>query len=228
MSAIFIRALILYAVVIFSVRLMGKRQLGELQPSELVITILISNIATLPLENVSIPLLMGILPILVLVCFEVIVSWMTLKSKRLRKLISGSPKIVIRDGKIVQKTMADLRLTVDDLLTALRSNQIFSPDEVQFAIVETTGTISVYPKAAYRTVTQEDIQLHRTSEDPPSVVVSDGVVLDKALHALGRDVSWLSKQLEAQGLSPDRTFLAMATAQTLCVAVAKEKGGGKG
>ena len=228
MSTIFIRSILLYAVVVFSVRLMGKRQLGELQPSELVITILISNIATLPLENPSIPLLMGALPILVLVCFEVLISWGTMKSKKLRRLISGSPKIVIRDGKIAQRTMKELRLNIDDLLMALRSNQIFTPEEVQFAIVETTGTISVYPKAAYQTVTQADIELHQPSENPPSVVVSDGVVITKALQALGKDERWLSAQLGKQGLSPEHTFLAMADKQTLCTVIARESGKGKG
>ncbi|MGN0631461.1 MAG: DUF421 domain-containing protein, partial [Ruminococcus sp.] len=167
MSIILLRSIILYAVVIFSVRLMGKRQLGELQPGELVITILISNIATLPIENTSVPLLPGIVPILTLVCLEVIVSFITMKSKKLRKLVSGSPKIVIRDGEIIQQTMLDLRLTIDDLLMSLRSNQIFDPSEVQFAIVETTGAISVYPKSAYRSVVQEDIGLKNSSQDPP-------------------------------------------------------------
>ncbi|MBQ8687854.1 MAG: DUF421 domain-containing protein [Ruminococcus sp.] len=230
MSTVFIRSILLYIVVVFSVRLMGKRQLGELQPSELVITILISNIATLPLENPSIPLLMGVLPILVLVCFEVIISWLTLKSKGLRRLISGSPKIVIRDGKIAQKTMRDLRLTVDDLLMALRSNQIFTPEEVQFAIVETTGTISVYPKAAYRTVTQSDMEMHQESDNPPSVVVSDGVVITKALQALGKDERWLNIQLGKQGLSPKQVFLALSDKQTLCTVIARDhyKKGGDG
>lgn len=115
MSVVLIRSLILYIVVIFGVRLMGKRQLGELQPSELVITILISNIATLPLEDTSIPLILGILPILTLVCFEALMSWVTLKSLRMRRIISGRPKIVVRDGQIEQATMRDLRLSVDDL-----------------------------------------------------------------------------------------------------------------
>ena len=119
MSVVLIRSLILYIVVIFGVRLMGKRQLGELQPSELVITILISNIATLPLEDTSIPLILGILPILTLVCFEVVISWVTLKSLRMRRIISGRPKIIVRNGQIEQATMRDLRLSVDDLMTAL-------------------------------------------------------------------------------------------------------------
>ena len=111
MSVVLIRSLILYIVVIFGVRLMGKRQLGELQPSELVITILISNIATLPLEDTSIPLVLGILPILTLVCFEVVISWVTLKSLRMRRIISGRPKIIVRNGQIEQATMRDLRLS---------------------------------------------------------------------------------------------------------------------
>ncbi len=226
MSTVFIRSILLYVVVVFSVRLMGKRQLGELQPSELVITILISNIATLPLENPAIPLLMGILPILVLVCFEVLISWGTLKSKKFRRLISGSPKIIIRDGKIAQQTMRDLRLTIDDLLMALRSNQIFTPEEVQFAIVETTGAISVYSKAAYQNVVQSDIGLMNASENPPSVVVADGVVVAKALRALGKNDRWLENQLAGKGLTPERTFLAMADQQTLTTVIAKEGKGG--
>lgn len=222
MSTVFIRSVLLYAVVIFAVRLMGKRQLGELQPSELVITILVSNIATLPLENPSVPLITGVLPVLALVCFEVIVSWLSLKSKKLRKLISGSPKIIIRDGKIDQQTMRDLRLTVDDLLMSLRSQQIFTPEEVQFAIVETTGTISVYQKGAYRPVTHEDMEISSPSEDPPVVVISDGVVIEKTLISIGRDKNWLQKKLSGSGLTPDRVFLAMTDGKELSPVIKKE------
>ncbi len=222
MSIVFIRSVLLYVVVIFAVRLMGKRQLGELQPSELVITILISNIATLPLENPSVPLLTGVLPILALVCFEVITSWLSLRSKKLRKLISGSPKIIIRNGEIVQQTMRELRFTIDDLLVALRSQQIFTPEEVQFAIVETTGTVSVYPKSAYRPVTQSDIELDNPSENPPSVVVSDGVVIEKALTALGRDKRWLCRHLKEHGLTPEETFLAMTDGKELSPVIKRE------
>ena len=125
-TIILIRSLILYALVIFSVRLMGKRQLGELQPSELVITILVSNIATLSLEDTEIPLLHGILPILLLVCFEVLVSWLTLKSVRMRRLVSGSPQVIIRGGVIDQQKLHELRFSLDDLMTSLRTAGIFS------------------------------------------------------------------------------------------------------
>lgn len=124
MSILLIRSLIVYVIVIFSVRLMGKRQLGELQPSELAVTILVSNIATLSLENTDIPLLRGMLPMLVLVCCEVVVSWASLKSVRLRRLVSGSPKIIIREGNVDQEMLHALRFSVDDLmvLTAINRN----------------------------------------------------------------------------------------------------------
>src|SRR5699024_4709883 len=125
--------------IVFSLRIMGKRQLGELQPSELVATILVSNIATLPIEDTNIPLLAGIVPILTLVSFEVILSSITLKSRMARKIVSGNPVIVIRDGRIDQKQMRSIRFSIDDLMEELRTNSIFDIRDVAFAIVETTG-----------------------------------------------------------------------------------------
>ncbi len=138
-----IRAVILYILVIFSVRLMGKRQLGELQPSELVITILVSNIATLPLEDTDIPLIIGITPILALVCFEVLMSWVILRFPAMRKIISGKPKIVVRGGKPDDHALRELRLSMDDLKAALRSKDVFDFTDVKYAIIETNGSISV-------------------------------------------------------------------------------------
>ncbi|MCD8218899.1 MAG: DUF421 domain-containing protein [Ruminococcus sp.] len=158
MSVVLIRSLILYIVVIFGVRLMGKRQLGELQPSELVITILISNIATLPLEDTSIPLMLGILLILALVCYEAVMSWVTLESTRIRRIVSGRPKIIIRDGQLEQATMRDFRLSVDDVMMPLRGSQVFDIRQVQYAIMETTGSISIYLKPEYQPLTQGDLQ----------------------------------------------------------------------
>lgn len=143
MIATLIRAIILYILVIFSVRLMGKRQLGELQPSELVITILVSNIATLPLEDTDIPLIIGITPILALVCFEVLMSWVILRFPAMRKIISGKPKIVVRGGKPDDHALRELRLSMDDLKAALRSKDIFDFADVKYAIIETNGSISV-------------------------------------------------------------------------------------
>lgn len=210
MSIVFIRAIILYIIVIFSVRIMGKRQIGELQPSELVITILVSNIATLPLEDLNIPLTMGILPILSLVCFEVLMSWITLKSKRIRHVVSGTPKVIIRDGILDQKVMKDLRYSVDDLMTALRSNNIFNISEVQYAVVETNGSVSVYEKYPYRNVTNMDMNFNGKTCDPPVIIISDGKIVSQGLLEVGLERQWATDLLERKHLRESDVFLLIA------------------
>ena len=185
MSIILIRSFVLYLLVIFAVRLMGKRQLGELQPSELVITILVSNIATLPIEDVNIPVAVGITPILSLVCFEVIMSWLILKFPKLRKIVSGSPKVIIKDGTVDIHTLSELRLSVDDLMTAVRGGGIFDLSEIQFAMVETTGSFSVMKKQGSDTPTREDMFITAESVDPPVLIISDGRLLDTGIRAAG-------------------------------------------
>ena len=209
---VFIRAVILYCVLIFAVRLMGKRQIGELQPSELAITILISNIATLPVEDLSIPLVTGLLPVLTLVCLDVLMSWVTMKSKRLRSVISGEPVVIVSDGKVDQQKLFNLRFTTDDLMEAVRSQGIFDIEQVQFAVVETTGKVSVYPKFKNRPVTNEDMDIKNSSSDPPAVVVQDGVVMDSSLKRLGLGRQWLDKILSENSVDPTDIF--MMTAET--------------
>ena len=119
MLVCFLRVLIIYPIVIFGIRLMGKRQIGELQPTELVVSMLISNAATLPLENQELPLFMGIIPMLMLICFEVLLSWETLRHRGFRRLLLGSPQVIVRGGVLDQKLMRALRLSLDDLMTAL-------------------------------------------------------------------------------------------------------------
>lgn len=210
MSIVLLRSVILYILVIFAVRLMGKRQLGELQPSELVITILVSNIATLPIEDVNIPLMVGITPILSLVCFEVIVSWLSLKHSRIRKIISGHPKIIISNGMIDRQVMRDLRFSVDDLMTALRGNGIFRLEEVQYAIVETTGSISVMKKDGCESVTRSDLKIHQHSSNPPQVVISDGKISHKAMNSAGIDEKYLNKILRSEKLNPEEILVMTA------------------
>ena len=210
MTIILIRTWILYAVVIFSVRLMGKRQLGELQPSELVITILVSNISTLSLEDTEIPLLHGILPILLLVCFEVLVSWLTLKSVRMRRLVSGSPQVIIRGGVIDQQKLHELRFSLDDLMTSLRTAGIFSASEVQYAVVETNGTVSVMQKPAYQPAEKGDVGAASPAADPPQMLVADGQLREEALQALGRDKAWLESLLHGAGIRLQEVFLLTA------------------
>lgn len=139
MTVNFLRTMILYIVIVVAVRIMGKRQLGELSPTELVITILISNIATLPIEDTNIPLTAGLVSIFTLVACEVLVSGILLKSPKMRKIVSGSPRVLIRDGVIDQKQLSDLRLSIDDLTAQLRGQGCFDINQVAFAVVETTG-----------------------------------------------------------------------------------------
>ena len=237
MSVVLIRSLILYIVVIFGVRLMGKRQIGELEPSELVLTMMISDLAAvpmqdfgipllsgLPLEDTSIPLVLGILPILTLVCFEVVISWVTLKSLRMRRIISGRPKIIVRNGQIEQATMRDLRLSVDDLMTALRQQQVFDISQVQFAVMETTGTVSVYLKAACQPLTPEDVALKKAAQDPPVAVIQDGCVMNKSLAMLGKNQAWLEQKLAEHRLRESEVFLMLSDADGKCTVIPKKQG----
>ena len=216
MSVILIRSLILYPLVIFAVRLMGKRQLGELQPSELVITILVSNIATLPLEDVNIPVIVGITPILALVSFEVIVSWLNLHFPKLRKLISGSPKIIVRGGKVERDILRELRFSADDLLMALRSKDIFDLNDVQFAIVETTGSISVMKKQSSETPSRSDMKIAAECSDPPVMIIADGKIIPKALETLRTGRASVEALLKANGLTVDEVFIMTADTSGSC------------
>jgi len=210
MFIVFFRAVLLYFIIIFSVRLMGKRQIGELQPSELVVTILMSNIATLPVEDISIPMIMGVVPIFTLVSMDVIVSHLSMKFRGLRRVVSGSPQIVISDGKIDQKVMKDLRFTADDLMESLRSVQIFDINEVQLAIVETTGKISVCQKKQFQPVSCNDLNIPAKEENPPVVVINDGEYSPAAVRFLGFDMQWLEKILKKEGKSRENIFIMTA------------------
>ncbi|MBQ9375909.1 MAG: DUF421 domain-containing protein [Ruminococcus sp.] len=210
MLIVFFRAIILYIIIIFSIRLMGKRQLGELQPSELVVTILMSNIATLPIEDINIPMLMGVIPIFTLVCLDVGLSYLTMKSRRFRKVVSGSPKIIITNGKIDQKQMKKLRFTIDDLMESLRSEQVFDIAEVQLAVVETTGKITVYQKPEKQPCNCEDMGITKPATNPPQLIVDDGEIVENALSYLSLDKKWLESALKKEKCKLDDVFLMTA------------------
>lgn len=223
MSVVFIRAIILYMLLIFSVRLMGKRQIGELQPSELAVTILISNIATLPVEDTGIPLLTGIIPIISLASLDVIMSWLALKSRGIRRIMSGSPAIIIKDGKLDQEQMREIRFTVDDLMESLRGQGIFDISEVQFAIVETTGNLSVYQKYPYRNVTNSDIELKGKSIDPPEIIIADGKADKDAMQRLTLSMEWVERTLKKEKTAIGDVFLMTVDCNRTYSLVRKEK-----
>ena len=201
-----LRMLVLYPIVIFGIRLMGKRQIGELQPAELVITILISNIATLPIEDPDLPLLIGICPMLLLISAEVLLSFCALKSRGLRRLLCGSPQIIVREGVIDQAVMHSLRFSLDDLLSALRAGGIFDLSEVRLAIVETNGKVSVCTQP----------------ERPPEVLIADGTLSEAGLQAAGMTRQQLGSMLKPAGLLPEQVFLLTADANGIVTLQKKE------
>ena len=174
MTINFIRAGIIYFFIILAVRLMGKRQVGELKPHELVITILLSAIPVIPLEENSMPLANCIVPILLFISMEIIVSVLSMKSIWFRNLVQGRPIFIIRNGKLDQKKLRQMRFTIDDIVDALRQKDIFDISEVRDAVVETNGTISVLPKAQYRPLTPNDVNLNGEEKGMPVTIVMDG------------------------------------------------------
>ena len=223
MAIVLIRAVVLYIVITFSLRLMGKRQLGELQPSELVVTILISNIAAIPVEDISVPMIMGIVPILTLVCLDVVMSGVMLKSAKIRKLMIGSPRMIISEGKILQKEMKRLRYSVDDLTEAMRNQQIFDISEIQYAIVETNGKINFLLKKDYQPAEKQDVKAGGSTNDPPSVIIRDGIRDRDQLKIIALGEDWLTKILRENGISESRIFLMTADKNGNYDIVEKEK-----
>ena len=206
MFVLLIRTILVYICVILAIRIMGKRQLGELQPNELVVAIIISNIATLSLQDSRIPILGTVLPIFTLVACEVLVSFWSLKSVAVRRLVSGNPVIIIRDGEIDQHELNSLRWTLDDLLEQLRNNGVFDIAEVSFAIVETSGLLSVCLKADCRPIS---MKLSRETPDdaPPVVLISDSNISDDGLRYCGINKAWLDGILSGRRLSPADIFV---------------------
>lgn len=174
MSIVFIRAVIIYIAVIIALRIMGKRQIGEMTPHELVITILVSQVAIIPLQDNAMPLANMIIPILIFVSFEIIVSAVSMKSISFRNIIQGKPIFVIRNGKVDEKQLKRLRITIDDLMDAVREKGYFDLSEIQDAVVETNGTVSVLPKTKENPVTPSQLNVDVKEKSTPVPVVTDG------------------------------------------------------
>lgn len=174
-----IRGFIIYIVIIASVRIMGKRQIGELQPSELVITILLSQIAAMPLENSETALIESLVAIFLLVSLEIIFSVLTIKSRTLRNILQGHSVLIIKEGQIVEKNLKLLRLSVEDLIEALRLKDVFDITQVNYAYIETNGTISLKLKSAFENVTLSDLKIKKEETSIDCLVLSDGKIIER-------------------------------------------------
>ena len=174
MSITLLRAIIIYIFITVAMRVMGKRQIGELNPQELVITILISAVATVPLENNGMPLANSLIPIAIFISFEIINSALSMKSIKFRALIKGKPRFIIKDGKIQQGELTKLRFTIDDLTDAVRQAGVFDISQVANAIVETNGVVSVQKKSEYAPLTPKDIGIKTEDAEVPITAIVDG------------------------------------------------------
>ena len=220
-----IRSLVLYFLVVFLYRMMGKRQIGEMQPGELVLAIMISDIASVPMQAMEVPLLSGVVPILALMCMEVFLSFAAQKSEKIRKIISGEPSLVILNGKIMVKEMKRLRFNLDDLFEQLRNQGYFDIGDVAVAILETNGVLSVLAKADKQTVTCKDMHIEASDEGYSNPVIKDGVVDFEALFRIGRNEKWLKSKLRERDIrTVQDVFLFCADRQKVTfVQLKKEK-----
>lgn len=220
-----IRSFLLYALIIFALRLMGKKQLAQLQPSELVSTIMISNIATLSLEDSSVPMIYGIIPILMIVCTDVFMSFAMLKSSKLRKAVTGTPQVIISDGVIDQQVMKHLRYSIDELMEAMRECMIFDISQVQYAIVETTGKINFYQKSRYRTVENGDMKITVENCNPPLLLIKDGEINKAALETYRGGEKKLNEILNQNGVALKDVFIMTDSPDKGVCIVLKDKAG---
>ena len=202
-----IRTVIIYVVLITAMRIMGKRQLGELQPIELVVTLLVADLAAVPMQNNGLPLLSGIIPIVVLVSMELLLSALMLKWNWFSNLVSGNPIVIINNGKLDQKALKKMRMTLDDLTETLRTQDVFDMNDVEYAIAETNGKISVFPKSNKRPPVAEEMGLALPSPGMPVLIVSDGKYCDWALEICGFSHEWVEQKLKEKNIALNTVFM---------------------
>lgn len=207
MLLIFLRAIILYTLVLLVMRCMGKREIGQLQPFELAISIMIADLASTPMADTGIPLTNGIIPILALLVMHLVISILNIKSIKARQILCGKPSILIYRGKINEKNLKKERFTVNELEERLRGNNIVNIGDVEYAILETSGQITVIQKPNKRTTIPEDFGIEPEYEGIAYDLVVDGKVMYENLKILKKDYDWLKKQVNKFGILPEQALL---------------------
>lgn len=207
MLMMLLRTVIVYFTVIISIRIMGKRQVGDMQPGELVVTVLMSELAAMPVENTDSPIYECILPVAVLVLLEYVMSKLVLHSIFFRRLMNGHSAVIIRDGEIDQSLLKKLRVSVDDLMEILRGQNVFDVSTVAYGVLETNGNLSVLLKSENQTVTRKDISIKSEKATMPIPVVTDGAVRKEELKFTHMTKETLGKILKSQGVQIKEVFL---------------------
>ncbi|MGL5068902.1 MAG: DUF421 domain-containing protein [Sarcina sp.] len=196
MFIIFIRTIILYFTIILVIRLMGKRQLGELQPYELVITIMLANLATLPMADTKLPLLLGIIPTITLLMLKTILVELQIRFPLISRLFDGSPVILIEKGNVKIQNLKNQKMNITDLLEELREKGIFDINDVDFAILECNGSISVFPNDCLSPISKKDLNLNASNKIIPQILYFNGKINNCGLSNINKDKVWLLKQLK--------------------------------
>lgn len=210
MAVILIRTITVFICLLFSMRLLGKRQLSELEISELIVAVLISDIASLPLQDANMPLINALFPIFALLSCELLISGITLKSVKLRGIIFGKPSVLIRNGKIDQQAMRQNRFSLDELAESLRSNNVTDITQVRYAILETDGAVNVILYSESQPLTEESLTEPQQDSGMPHIIINDGHVLENNLRLLGRDMRWLNAELKKRKVHSARQVYLMS------------------
>ena len=219
----FVRSIILYVIVLVVMRLMGKREIGQLQPFELAIAIMIADLASVPMSEVGIPIINGIIPILSLLVMHLIISFLNLKSIKMRQLICGKPSILIYRGKINEKVLIKERFTINELQERLRANNINNLADVEYAILETSGQVSIIQKPNKRTTIPEDFNIMPEYEGISYDLVVDGKIMNDNLKILNKTYGWLKKEVNKFNIEPEEALLVTVNAKGDIFCQKKEK-----
>ena len=223
MTIAFIRAIITYFIILMAVRVMGKRQIGELKPHELVMTMLISQIATIPMEDNSLPFINSLVPIFTLIACEILISVINMKSLFFRNLLQGKPVIVINKGVIDQRQLKRLRFTVDDLIDSLRQKDVFDINQVEYAIIEANGTISVLQKSVEQPLTPKDLNIDKKNEELQSLVVIDGKIVKEYFSTNKTDIPFVLNELKKRNINIHDILLMSADKENNIEIIKKDK-----
>ena len=203
----YVRTIILYLILILVIRLMGKRQIGEMEASEFVVTMLVANLAAIPMQDGGIPLFSGLVPILTVLGVELVLSTLSLRSIRLRKILCGKPVILIENGRILQENLRRTRVTLDELTGHLREKDVLDLRAVQYAILETNGNLSVFPYPAEKPASAKDAGIQAKRQYLPMTIISDGKLLKDNLAKAGKDAAWVEKILRQHNADIAATWL---------------------
>lgn len=213
----YIRTVILYLILIAVVRLMGKRQIGQMEPTEFVVTMLVANLAAIPMQDGGIPLLSGLVPILTVLGVGMVLSSLSLRWIPFRRWLCGKPVILIENGKIIQQNLRRTSITMDELTGHLREKDVLRIDQVQFAILETDGNFSVFPYPKYQPASAKDAGIEVTRQFLPYTIVEDGYLFRKNLALIGKDENWVQRVLaERQATLSDTWLLTVDQADHIC------------